>query len=225
MSETVKIDLKTLIEDSVSCQLLWALSEGRAYTARELALHLRIEQVILQKQLDEWVALGLLLKIYRRHDYYRLATTQLVHSVQKLEKFIPTTMQRRIKVENTSGMKYCRTCYRHLAGKIGVAVADALLAHQWIKLENEDFVLTVVGQLFFENLGINVEELRAKKGKLIKACLDFSERRYHLSGLLGEAFFNKMLELGWIRKTQNSRAIMITEIGKEELSKRLSITF
>lgn len=135
--------------------------------------------------------------------------------------------------EDPSPIKQCRTCYDHLAGKTGVAITDALLKQGMIKnidsspglmaksgfgvKANSGFGLTAKGKRWFGELGINVDELAALRRSFLRPCLDWSERRYHIAGSLAAALLDKMLQEDWIRRTRNSRAVVVTGKGEKEL--------
>ncbi len=120
-------------------------------------------------------------------------------------------------------VKYCRTCYDHLAGKVGVLVTEGLLRQKIIEPGGADYGVTRKGEKTFSDLGIDVGELRKQRRIFAKPCLDWSERKHHLSGSLGAALLEKMLSLDWLRKTRNSRALVLTAKGRQGLAERFGI--
>lgn len=120
--------------------------------------------------------------------------------------------------------KYCRTCYGHLAGKIGVEVCKSLMQQKLIVAREGIFVLTPKGESFFESFGIETNELRNNKRAFTKACIDGSEKQLHLGGSLGVAFTNQLLKEGWFKQIPGTRALEVTPKGKKELAYRFNVT-
>lgn len=124
---------------------------------------------------------------------------------------------------NKNDVKYCRTCYDHLAGKVGVLIVAKLVSRKIIELQDKTFIVTKKGNIFFCEFGLELTELQKQKRHFSKACLDWSERKYHLAGSLGNALFEKMLELDWLHRTENSRVIVITSLGQSGLKKKFEV--
>ncbi len=115
-------------------------------------------------------------------------------------------------------LQAARTCYDHLAGRLGVALADALVAADYAELATDAGVITGAGTEFLARLGVDVAALQARRGKrpariLCRPCLDWSERRPHLAGAVGSALCAHSLVQGWIRRIDGSRAVTITPAG------------
>lgn len=123
----------------------------------------------------------------------------------------------------TSDVIYCRTCYRHLAGKIGVQITQQMILKKIIRLQGKEFKVTEKGRAFFLEFNIDPDALQKQKKIFSKACLDGSERQYHLAGSLGSALFFSFLHLRWFRKKEDSRAILITPKGKKGLKDSLDL--
>jgi hypothetical protein len=121
-------------------------------------------------------------------------------------------------------VKYCRTCYDHLAGKAGVLVTQSMLRKKIIRKGPENcYGLTKQGEDFFSHLKIDMESLKTQRRQLLRPCLDWTERTHHLAGSLGAAFLRTMLAEGWVRHERNSRALIITIKGRKEFYERLGI--
>ena len=127
------------------------------------------------------------------------------------------------KSEEYPPVKYCRTCYDHLAGKIGVALADSLLAQKIIIEKNGIFEISSEGKKWFSDFGINLEEAQKQKRIFLKPCLDWSERRNHIAGSVGAMLLNKMITEDWVRRIKDSRAVTITGKGEKELLRYFKI--
>lgn len=118
-------------------------------------------------------------------------------------------------------IRQARTCYGHLAGVFGVAVTEALLARGVLELGEGEYAVTADGERWFQELGIEVESVRKQKRQFAKACLDGSEKRFHIGGALGVALAERMFALGWIVRLEGSRGVRVTEVGEEQLVKCL----
>jgi hypothetical protein len=112
-------------------------------------------------------------------------------------------------------LRFARTCYDHLAGRLGVAIADALVAKGCIVLEEDGGEVTPTGADFLRAFGADP----ATRGRRIfcRPCLDWSERRYHVAGLVGAEICRRCLELGWLARERDSRAVRITPAGEAGL--------
>ena len=119
-----------------------------------------------------------------------------------------------------------RTCYDHLAGRYGVALFDALLALKAIKEPAEmhaEVELGVRGEEVFGKLGLNLSALRRERRRFAFACPDRTERRPHLGGSLGAALWACYVERGWMVKQQGTRAIIVTDLGKQQLREQFGV--
>jgi hypothetical protein len=121
-------------------------------------------------------------------------------------------------------LRAARTCYDHLAGRLGVAITEALVERDVLRARNGSFELTVDGEAFLENIGVDVAGARARKRVFARACLDWSERRSHLAGALGAALAEAALAQHWVRRRSNDRALRVTSEGAKAFSERLGIT-
>lgn len=227
MEENQFISTASLLCEPSRAKIVWNLLDGRAYTAGELALVTDLSATSVSNHLSR-LLLGNILKvdIQGRHRYYSFANPEVAYAVESLanladKKSALNSANQTVQNE----VKYCRTCYDHLAGKVGVQITDKLLERELIRLEDRNFIVTENGNLFFGDFGLDVTSLGKQRRNLAKACLDWSERKYHLAGSLGAAILDKMLELDWIRRTKNSRAIVITSLGRKELMNKFELEF
>ncbi|HLR37488.1 MAG TPA: hypothetical protein VK084_05555 [Chitinophagaceae bacterium] len=219
--------MEDVISEIKKCKgdILWALSDGRAYTATELANYAHVDRIKVEKILDRFLKEEKLEVEQHRFRYFRWIGGKAIEEVLYEER------KGQDKIYSAEvplpAIKYCRSCHGHLAGKIGVEVAEKLEGkHLLVKEkvgEEYQFELTLLGEDFFKDLGINIAELRKKSGKFSKACLDFSERKHHLGGRLGVAFLNKLIEKCWVLKKENSRVKVLTPLGKRMLNEKLGL--
>jgi DNA-binding transcriptional ArsR family regulator len=121
-----------------------------------------------------------------------------------------------------------RTCYDHLAGRIGVALLNSLVACGAVGEPGEpkaSVELGSEGEAVFGGLGIDLEEVRRERRRFAYACLDWTERRPHLGGALGAALWAKFVERGWVLKKPGTREVILTDKGKRSLQEELGVRF
>ena len=158
-----------------------------------------------------------------RHISYTLrdaSVGQLVESLTVVAGMIPA------KLWQSPQLMAARTCYDHLAGRYGVALFDALLALEAIKEPVEmhaEVELGARGEELFGMLGLNLRALRRERRRFAFACPDWTERRPHLGGSLGAALWASCVERGWMVKQQGTRAIIVTDLGKQQLRDQLGV--
>jgi DNA-binding transcriptional ArsR family regulator len=153
-----------------------------------------------------------------RNRYYRLAGPEVVTAVEALAALAPRSPVHSLRQANRAGaLGAARTCYGHLAGRLGVGITDALLDRGLLEREGEVLLLTDPGAAFLVDLGI---ERPPRAGK---SCNDWSERRPHLAGKLGVALTKQLFDLGWIERTARRRAVAVTAAGKRGLAARLGL--
>ena len=219
------IKTATLIGDATRASILWNLLDGRAFTATELAIAIETSAQNISMHLGKLLDADLIsVEKQGRHKYYRFSNKEVAYAVEAMANLIPKPeISAKKKTENYPPIKYCRTCYDHLAGKIGVALAESLLQQKIIIEKNNTFEITSEGEKWFSDFGVNIGDAKKQKRIFLKPCLDWSERRYHIAGSVGTLLLNKMLEQDWIRRTANSRVILITGKGEKEMLKSFKI--
>lgn len=221
-------EIGALVGDPARAAIIMALMDGRALTAGELASAAGITPQTTSGHLARLVDGGLLsVERQGRHRYHRLASTEVAH-------FVETMMVRAENLPRRTGirtgpkddrMRLARTCYDHIAGRLGVAVADALARRGAIRVDDGAGLVTDEGFRFFEKIGLEVAEKRpGSRRPLCRPCLDWGERRPHLAGRLGAAILSHFLENGIVRRVGGSRALMITPMGRAVLRRDFGIT-
>lgn len=211
--------ITTLIGDPTRATIMWTLLDGKAFTATELAIEADTSPQNMSMHLAKLVQADLLcVECQGRHRYYKLARKDIAYAIEAIANLIPPSATKNNPViESNPAIKYCRTCYDHLAGIVGVAVTDSLLQQRIVVNRNDTFKVSRKGEKWFSDLGIRVDGLKQQRRSFIRPCLDWSERRHHIGGSLAAAFLDMILAADWIRKTKNSRAIIITGKGQQKL--------
>lgn len=213
-------EIASLIGDPVRSKVLWILLDGRAYTATELSIYAETTAQNISMHLSRLVQSDLLsVEKQGRHRYYRFAKQEVAYAVEALANLIPGKPgDRKTSPEADRDIRYCRTCYDHLAGKVGVAITDSLLKQQLIVQNKNAFAVSKKGDKWFAALDIDMKALENQRRTMIRPCLDWSERQYHMAGAVGAALLDKMLQDDWMRRMRNSRAVVITAKGRKWLS-------
>ncbi|MFF4589393.1 ArsR/SmtB family transcription factor [Streptomyces sp. NPDC001388] len=221
--------LAALLADETRAVCLLALLDGRAWTAGELARHAGVAPSTLSEHLGKLVAGGLLAgERQGRHRYVRLADARVAQLVEDLAAQVapdPAVRPRTLRAASAgSAMARGRTCYDHLAGRLGIAVTDALTARGLLRTHETGeagFALTDAGLAWFDGAGITLE--RAGRRPLARACLDWTERRPHLAGVAGAALCRHALDTGWCVRIGSGRAVRVTPAGERALGGLLGI--
>jgi len=215
----------SLIGDPTRASILWTLLDGRAFTATELAVSANTSPQNISMHLGKLLEADLLcVEKQGRHKYYRFSNKEVAYAVEAMANLVPKPeVSLKNKPENYPPIKFCRTCYDHLAGKIGVALTDSLLEQKIIIEKNNAYEISPEGEKWFSRFGINIEEAQKQKRIFLKPCLDWSERRNHIAGSIGALLLNKMIAEDWLRRTKDSRAMIITGKGEKELLKNFKI--
>jgi DNA-binding transcriptional ArsR family regulator len=207
--------------------MLMALMDGRALTAAELARAAGITPQTASDHLARLTAAGLLSRHCQgRHHYHRLASPAVAHMLESIMEAATvgdTAMPRRAVVTGPrdQAMRRARTCYDHLAGQLGVRLADALGERGYVELSDEGGAVTDSGMDFFRRFGM---ELGGPAARLYcRPCLDWSERRLHIGGTLGAKLAARCFALNWIRRNSESRAVTVTPAGERGFRETLGM--
>lgn len=227
-SEPHVAQIAALIGDPARANILKALMDGRARTAKELAQIAGVSPQTTSGHLARLSDGGLLgLAKQGRHRYYHLANAQVATAIESLmalagERALP---KHHHHTRVAGALRAARTCYDHLAGKLGVCLFDQLVARGCLLPGgDQDFVVTNAGRQLFATLQIDVDKLANGKRHFARACLDWSERSPHLAGSLGAALAERCFALGWLQRRHNSRAVTLTRAGETGLARHFDLT-
>jgi hypothetical protein len=149
-----------------------------------------------------------------RFRYFRLASAAVSHM---LEGIMIVAAASRIPSVRDPDLVRARICYDHLAGELGVAIADSLIRRGHLLLGPDGGEITESGEVFLAKLEIDVAGSRRRRRAFCRPCLDWSERRYHIAGAIGAAIADRCFEMKWVRRIDDSRALFITPTGEKEL--------
>lgn len=214
-----------LLADRSRAAICIALLDGRAWTASELAQFAGIGRPTASDHLNQLVRAGVLAEVRQgRHRYVRLASGELAQLIEGIAAVAgqgaPATSLRAVRV--AQDVASARTCYDHLAGALGVRVFDAMVA-AGLLCDDGGLSVTDAGRAWFTELaGPQVFGRRSRP--LVRACLDWTERRTHLGGALGAVFYEQLAARGWVVPRPGSRAVRVSREGEQALADLLGVT-
>lgn len=221
-------EVGALIGDPARANMLSALMDGRALTATELAYVAGVAPQTASGHLGKLAEANLLaVEKQGRHRYYRLASPIVVRMLEGILAVaaaqLPPRRVPRSPVEES--MRTARTCYDHIAGRLGVGMADALIGRGHIVLEEDGGEVTETGSEFFVGFGVELAGARGYQRAFCRTCLDWSERRPHIAGAVGAALLRRCLDLCWVQRRRDSRALTITEAGRRGFADTFDVRF
>jgi DNA-binding transcriptional ArsR family regulator len=214
------VEVAALVGDTARATMLAALMSGQALTSSELAALAHISRPTASGHLGKMVATRLLaVSQKRRNRYYRIASPPVARMLESIKAVaaIETPARYQPRSAQDDALRFARTCYDHLAGGLGVAIADALTERRFILLTEEGGEVTPAGVRFLTKFGADLSTNSAGRRIFCRACLDWSERRYHVAGFIGAEICRRCLELGWLARRRDSRAVQVTAAGRRGL--------
>jgi DNA-binding transcriptional ArsR family regulator len=220
-------EIAALVGDPGRANMLATLLDGRALTASELAFVAGVAPATASGHLAKLTQAGLLsLASQGRHRYFRLASPDVARMLEAI-MIVATDKapRRRATPRIDPALREARTCYDHLAGRLGVALADALVANGAVVLAEDSGEVTEAGRSLLQSFGILLGGSRPTRRLYCRPCLDWSERRPHLAGVLGAALLDRSLALGWIERAKDGRAVTVTGRGRRGFEERLGLRF
>ncbi|MFC7547674.1 ArsR/SmtB family transcription factor [Plantactinospora sp. GCM10030261] len=220
--------LAALLADTTRATMCLALLDGRAWTAGELATHARVAPSTATAHLHRLIDGGLLVERRQgRHRYVQLADSSVADLIETLagrveDRAAPPVGLRAATVD--AALRRGRTCYDHLAGRLGVGVTDAMTRAGLLD-QSGGFALTPAGLAWLtDTLGVRAEELRSGRRPLARGCLDWTERRQHLAGSAGAGLCARFFEQGWVTRIGSGRAVRLTPPGAAALRDLLGLS-
>lgn len=210
-----------MIGDPTRARMLAVLMGGEFLAAGELAsaagVSAQTASAHIAKLLDAELVV---LRTQGRHRYVRLAGEEVAHVLEALS-FVAERSVTADKWERGAykPLKAARTCYRHIAGELGVALFEGLLARGTLAAHDGHYALSAAGRDELGALGIELPGEATDSRRFAHACFDWSERRDHLAGSLAVTLLDHSLDQGWLRRTKDSRALQLTPPGAQALAR------
>ncbi len=231
----------SLLADPARCKVLLALDDGRALPASVLADEAGISRPTASSHLRKLTDAGLLsVETHGRHRYYRLAGPEVGDLLEHLVRVAPSRPVRSLREGTRAArLRSARTCYDHLAGRLGVQIMGSLLDREVLVggdgrfdpiRDGDDalsspghdvpYELTDAGQAFLVDVGV---ELPTSRRPLVRYCVDWTEQRHHLSGALGRAVLDRFVSADWVKRVPRGRAVIVTDQGRAALANTFGI--
>jgi len=209
-----------LLGEPARTRILTALMSGRAMTAKELAYFAGVTAATASSHLSRLLG-GHLLSMEKqgRWHYYRLRSADVARAIEGLMTVatIPSNgWPPHHHVE--PALRDARLCYDHMAGRLGVAVCDVLLSRRHVVLVDGGGEVTPSGERFLASLGVDLAKARGAKRHYCRGCIDWTERRHHLSGAVGAALADAFLARRLVSRIADSRALSVTPLGRKTLA-------
>jgi len=221
MSDTDMLsDVAALLGEPARTRILTALLSGRALTGKELAYFAGVTAATASSHLSRLLAGHLLvMEKQGRCHYYRLRSAEVAQAIEGLMTLatIPANdWPPHHRVE--PALRDARLCYDHMAGRLGVAVCDLLLRRRHLVLVDGSGEITPSGERFLAELGVDLANARRAKRHYCRSCIDWTERRHHISGAVGAALAQAFVAHRWIARVPDSRALSVTPLGRTTLA-------
>ncbi|MGH6673272.1 MAG: ArsR/SmtB family transcription factor [Xanthobacteraceae bacterium] len=221
MTADVRIaEVAALVGDPARANILAALMGGQALTAGELVHMAGVSPQTTSGHLGKLTE-GRLIACIRqgRHRYYRIATPRVAEMLEGIMAVVADAPPRhRPPSKLDEAMRDARTCYDHVAGRLGVGLTDSLCARGHLVLADEGGEITESGVAFLEEFGVDLAATRGLRRIFCRPCLDWTERRPHLGGAVGAVLAQRCFDLNWLQRMRDSRALAVTPAGRRGLN-------
>jgi DNA-binding transcriptional ArsR family regulator len=232
--------LGAVLAERARSRILLALGDGRALPASVLAAEAGVAPSTASGHLSRLVDAGLLtVTVQGRHRYYRLAGPDVGELIEVLSRLAPAAPIRSLREDTRAhAVRNARTCYDHIAGRLGVEIMQALIADGSVtggdgrhdvdhpgrdrlsaRGRDVDYRLSDAGAGRLERLGVEVGDSRA-----VRYCVDWSEQAHHLSGAVGRALASRLLALEWVHRDERTRALHVTPEGRRRFQEEFALT-
>ena len=208
-----------LIGNPACANMLTALLSGPALTATELAQEAGLTPSTVSGYLARLESAGLVATERQgRHRYFRLADADVAIALEALMPVAARAGHLRVRTgPRDPELRHARSCYDHLAGDLAVTMFDRFVRRRLLSRRNGELSVTAEGRRFFAKAGFDVEALEGGRRPLCQPCLDWSERRSHLSGALGAAILKHIVARGWADREAKTRVVRFSPAGEQRL--------
>ena len=214
-----------LFGDRTRATFLEALSEGDSVPLSDLALRAQVSVSTSSVHMKKLAEAGLVhVQRQGRNRYFRLAGPDVADALEALSLLAPKKQVRSLRDASIGeAIRAGRTCYDHLAGRLGVELTATLKRRRLLRVSDDAYVLTSRGRRELTDFGIDIVATAARHRAFARRCLDWSERRYHLAGALGAALTDRLFALRWLERFGTSRAVRMTPAGRKGLEDQLGV--
>jgi DNA-binding transcriptional ArsR family regulator len=226
-TDAVVSTIAAAIGEPTRARILYCLVDGHARTSTELSIVAGVSPSTTSVHLDRLKETHLVnVAVQGKHRFYSLAGPDVARVLEGLS-FLAGGSRDKVPASAPGRLAAARTCYDHLAGRMGVLIHDRFKELEWLsarpKGEDNAYELTSNGTKALQALGIDIEATRGLRRRFASACLDWSERRPHLGGALGAAVLKLALKRKWVIQDLDSRALGVTSLGRREMMTRFGL--
>jgi DNA-binding transcriptional ArsR family regulator len=221
------VEIAALVGDTARATALAFLMGGQAATVNELAGSAGVGKSTMSEHLARLEAAGLVKStVQGRFKYFRIASPRVATMLESIIAVaeIDTPPRYRPKSPKDDALRAARTCYDHLAGRLGVALADGLSGQGFVELTDDGGEVTPAGLAFFREQKFDIDALKSKR-VFCRPCLDWSERRYHIAGVVGACLCRTAFDRDWVKRINGTRAVSITAAGRHAIRKIFQVDF
>jgi DNA-binding transcriptional ArsR family regulator len=225
MAVTALTHVGALLADGTRASMLSVLMDGRARTAGELARQAGVAPSTASEHLSRLLdAQFVAVEAQGRHRYYRLAGPDVAELLERLGAIeVPSMARRKLTTSAPSELLHARSCYDHLAGRLGVRIHDFLLdGGHLVRDYDHHLTVTPSGREVLEGLGVDVDAAVRATRPTARSCVDWTERRHHLAGATGAALFDALLARRWLVRGTRPRSVRVTTAGQRGLDTLLA---
>jgi DNA-binding transcriptional ArsR family regulator len=220
--------ITSAIADPLRLSVMLYLLRGQA-TYAEIQQHLDTSQSNLSNHLAVLHKAGLINKISNgRRNSYEIAGPDIAHLIEHLMS-LQNSQNQKTKVK---AIAVARTCYDHIAGKLGVSIFQSLVACDAISHHysnpsdfSQEVSLGINADKIFNALKINLSSVDSNRRKYVYACLDWTEKQPHLAGAVGAALCHSMMEQKWVVRNDEKRVLRVTNAGRSALKEIIDLNF
>ena len=210
-------EIGALLAEPARAAMLLALVDGTSRPAGELAQAAGVGAPTASAHLKRLLEGGLLaVQVQGRHRYYRLAGDEVAGWLEALA--LPRRPVTLALPTSDANLRRARTCYRHLAGQLGVALCAGLLEQGYLATTSEGLALHSGAVAALVDAGLDPQATARLPDLRGRGCIDWTERRLHVGGPLGVALTTTMLEAGWLRPAPRGRALLPSGEGLRRLA-------
>jgi DNA-binding transcriptional ArsR family regulator len=219
MNVTSIARIASLVGEARRIQMLTALLDGNGHSASELAMGAAVSPQTASLHLSKLLSGGLIAAERRgRQRFFRLKSVDVAVAIEALGALAqnsgPSAMPE---------MRFARTCYDHLAGALAIALRNELLKRDALRRWKDGFVVTPTGKHLLRTINIDVDSLRGLRRSFAHKCLDWTERHHHIGGAVGAALLSRFIDLKWLARMRDTRAVRLTHAGERGFERVFSV--
>lgn len=222
MSMEPRLDIVgAALADPSRIRILCELMDGRSHTGKELASVAGVAANTASGHLGKLIDAGVVAaEKSGRCIYYRVASAEIAEVLEQMSALSPTDHLYRAQGTFIAPELIARTCYNHIAGRLGVLIARGIVRQGLVSVEGASARITEAGARTFVEIGIWPENASSPN---VKCCLDWAERRRHFSGQLGTAMLSHAVSQNWVTPPKYGRALAIEPAGYDAFDRYFGV--